>query len=92
VRAAAVGALAFLFPMAACGRSPTPGAPADAKPVESKRPVAAETSSPILPAPAPQPAPPSEPKAPDAVAPTDPKPPESPDPPEPKRTETIGKI
>jgi predicted small lipoprotein YifL len=94
VRAAAVGALAFLFSMAACGREPPAAAPAAVKPRESKPAVAPARSDPIPAAPSAQPAP----APPDAVAPPSPSPPAPPDPPkppeppEPPRTETIGKI
>jgi len=90
VRAAAVAALAFIFPMAACGREPPAPAPAAAKPRDVKPPVAPAKSDPTPPAP---PAPATAP--PDAVAPPSPSPPappEPPSPPEPKRTESVGKI
>jgi hypothetical protein len=92
VRAAAVGALAFLFPMAACGREP----PADADPIDSRPFVTPHERGPTPPAPsAPQNAPPAPPTAPDAAAPPNPSPPAPPappKPPDPPRTETIGKI
>lgn len=89
LRAAAVGALAFLFPMAACGREP----PADANPIDSRPFVTPRERGPTPPATsAPQNAPPAPPKAPDAVAPPSPTQPQPPTAPEPPRTETIGKI
>jgi len=95
VRAAAVAALAFLFPMAACGRAQSSAAPADVKAADSKPLLTDGALPPAPPAPPTPPAPPAETPAPDPVAPPGPSPAEPPSPPTPPvapREDTIGKI
>jgi len=94
LRAAAVAAFAFVFPMAGCRHAPANAEPAEEKAIDSRQILMGRTCPPSTPAPPEQPAPPTPPAPPAVSPPSDapavPAPP--PAPPQPPRKETIGKI